>query len=868
MIRSILRQNFKGQRLQVHVTQSCRRRRLTVRGPLHLERGETTNSSYSQSAAFFSSSYYDYGEQSAAEDVGLINKPTDETLLEEEDDSNNNGDDGTGTSQTGEMSVDKFLDMEDELNDFVQSQSWRTSRDNIDHSLRLLSKMVREYEANPQLWEEHDLKHWAGGRYPRCAKLLDEILTNWMNWWPENRHRAQDIGPKTMYDLVNNLSSGSPPLQLTDKTYSILVSAASKGASDPRTVPMFAEKMLDHVLEESTKNPLLRPSNIFFNAVLAAWSRSGLPEAAERVESLFNSMCSLYEDGILDHPPDDASYVARMQAASIGRDREVPHRVTAILDEMKEFPFERVEPNTAAYRMAIHAWIHSKEPQSTQKAYTLFVEIVRKYMSTRDEQVLIDTDLFSIMISTLAKAKESEKAEEIFELLKELRDSTGDHRFDPSTKVLLGMIIAHRYSRQAGSSEKAHAILLHLEASRGFIPKRSYYVDVLKALIECKTESSLDRAEQLLARMVHHQSKNKATNMLFDKQLHDQVVLAWSRNTKVRDAPVRAERLLQTMHDVSKQLKNDKIGPDEQTYSHVMAAWRRSQDSSAPDRAEKLFLQMLQRYDRGDVRMKPNLMHYTTLIATVARSSQPDVPARAQTLFDDAISRYEATGDKTWQPDSYLYNAMMVVYRNVGNAVAAEKLFLELYESYVDSRDTNLMPSSRCFNTLLEAWINSNSPESHDKAKFLFDSMVEFSEEDLLNVPPDGHTFKLMIDMVASSGQDDAAEQADKYLELLKAAPILENQLGHGKIFASYLSVIGAWCTGKTDNDKAMARAEVLVAELIGLAQSGKIPHPTRTEYARFASIVSESKLPEKYSRAVSALQGGGKDLRQEDGEL
>ena len=127
--------------------------------------------------------------------------------------------------------------------------------------------------------------------------------------------------------------------------------------------------------------------------------------------------------------------------------------------------------------------------------------------------------------------------------------------------------------------------------------------------------------------------------------------------------------------------------------------------------------------------------------------------------------------------------------------------------------------------------------------------MVEFSEENVLHVPPDCNTFHLMIEMMARS---NAVEEADKYLELLKASPILETR--HGKIFSCYLTTISAWCETRTS--AATARAEVLVDELIELVRSGKIPTPSQSERARLVSIVHKSSVSSATVKGVKVVGG------------
>jgi pentatricopeptide repeat protein len=761
-----------------------------------------------------------------------------------------------GPHAAGQMKLEQFLQLEGELRGFV-SDSSRMTRGDIEHSLLLLCRLIREHEANPSLLDEYEMTHWIIGKYPRCTKLLDGILTKWAIWWSENGSEYEALSPEAMYQLVDNFGSGTPPLQLTANTLGILISAAAKNF-EPKSAPMFAEMLLDRMLEESTLNPHMRPSNLVFKWVILAWSKSGLPEASTRVEALHNIMCSMFDDDIIEYPPDIATYIARMQTVIKSDKRNAPWRLSEILDEMKNSPYHSVKPSTAAYRLVIDSWIHSDEKESMQKAYTLFKEIFQLYLATRDEGVLVDVDLFAMMISTLAKKGEYGKAEEVFELLKELQKSTGDHRFEPNTAVLQGMIIAYSKSRKPGAVEKADSMLTYLEDlaanDKAKIPKHGYYNDVAEAYADRKTVDALKRAEQLLEKMIKYHLAG-VPNMAPKKSLYHHLIRSWSRSPH-EDAAFRAERILQTMHNVAETQCNHRIAPDEQSYFHTMMAWSRSTNAAAPDRAEMLLLKMLDQFDRGDMTMKPSILHYTILLSTFAKCTLPDGPARAQTIFDDAIERYEASGDSSMQPDSFFYTSMMSVLANAGDSTAAENLFLKMYEAYVDKKQKKMIPTTRSFNVLLEACIKSGTPEAHKKARYIFDSMVEFTEERVLSVPPDGQTYNLMIEMMAKSDLEDSADQAEKYLDLMKAAPLLKEKLGEVFIFSAYASAIEAWCWSK--HDHSTTRVEALIDELVGLTKSGNIPRPTRTKYDRFLRVLANNKVPERLVTKVMALQVDG----------
>ena len=381
------------------------------------------------------------------------------------------------------------------------------------------------------------------------------------------------------------------------------------------------------------------------------------------------------------------------------------------------------------------------------------MELVHAYMSSRDEKIMIDGDFFSMMISTLAKERECDKAEEVFNLLKELFNATKDKRFEPNTRTMLGMIIAYSKRGTLEAARKAESILVELEdlaRTKGNganqLPKRGYYSDVLRALVKGTRRDGLDRAEKLLTRMVGNHEAGWP-NALPDKGLYDMVLDGWSR-IRSKDAPVRAERLLQTMRDTSAKLRRSDMKPDEKSYFHAITAWARSDDLDAPSRAERLFFDMLEHYNKGDPTMKPSMIHYTTLINCWARSNHPDGPLRAQQAFETVLSFYEA-GDKDFEPDSQLYTSLMRAWARKGEATTVESIFLQMFETYATSKRKTMMPSTMSFNVLLDAWLKSGHSEAHKKAELVYNSMVEFAEEQTLNVPPDAYTFSTMIAIMA-----------------------------------------------------------------------------------------------------------------------
>ena len=759
----------------------------------------------------------------------------------------------------GELSLEEFLGMESTLNWGLSHIP--VSRDSIEEALTIYRRLIQEYEANsllnPQIYE---MAHWFEGNYPRSAKLLDGILTVWYKWWI--RHpKETDLNPEEMLALVENLRSGNPPLPLTDKSFCVIIAAASKGKS-PKKAAYFADQRLEQLLKESLHDTRLRPSNITLNTVLNAWAKSGLPNAPEKVKTLFHKIEHLYRDGKIDQPPDEAAHICLMQAWSKSGRKETPFKVEEILDSMKNSTTRHVTPTIPAYRLAIHAWVKSDEKFACERVHALFVELINLYMSG-DEQMELDADFFSVVISKLARERKSEMAEEVFQLLEQL--SIRDPKLEPSSRVLLGMVIAYSKSRKPGSTEKAESILLNLQEKAEanddmeLLPRRGYYGDVIMGLAKSRLSDGADRAEALLYKMIDFHLVG-VPGMLPDRQLFDTVILSWSRH-KSHDAAQRAEALLNTMKQLSKKYQSKATKPDERSYFNVLTAYGRSKDTNAPERAEKLFYDMLQQHNEGDVTMKPSMAHYTTLVSCWARSGHQDGPSRAQTIFDAAMELYRAGGmDSSFKPDRNLYASLMRAWSKVGEASIVEGLFLELFELYSAEGRRNVTPDTFCFNIMLEAWLNSENPDAHEKARIIFESMLDFTSDGTLHVPPDGITYQLMIKILKNSQAADAGERAVKYLEMFKTTLMQSDRRERTKAFHCYVSTIEA--CHKSPAQDARMKADALIDELNELTKNGTLPTPSRSEYIHFLAVVAKNGTPVKSGAAKALLKTPSNELK------
>ena len=76
------------------------------------------------------------------------------------------------------------------------------------------------------------------------------------------------------------------------------------------------------------------------------------------------------------------------------------------------------------------------------------------------------------------------------------------------------------------------------------------------------------------------------------------VINAWSKSGE-KDAPIRAEALLQRMKDLAELTGDADVMPDVVSFNSAIDAWAKSGDTIAPHRAEQILQRMQDLHDEG-----------------------------------------------------------------------------------------------------------------------------------------------------------------------------------------------------------------------------------------------------------------------------
>lgn len=76
--------------------------------------------------------------------------------------------------------------------------------------------------------------------------------------------------------------------------------------------------------------------------------------------------------------------------------------------------------------------------------------------------------------------------------------------------------------------------------------------------------------------------------------------------------------------------------PQQATFTVILAAWRRSKDRNAAERATKVLMQMHQLYDNSILLHKPDFKSYQTVLDTWEKSSSRDAAQKAEEFLSSS----------------------------------------------------------------------------------------------------------------------------------------------------------------------------------------------------------------------------------------
>lgn len=250
--------------------------------------------------------------------------------------------------------------------------------------------------------------------------------------------------------------------------------------------------------------------------------------------------------------------------------------------------------------------------------------------------------------------------------------------------------------------------------------------------------AAAERCEQIVSAMQQQEP-------LPDLSSFKAALMAWRQASgEASYSPLRAQRLLEWMIDLSKSGENADVLPDADCFDLVLQTWSRSRLPTAPQQAEHVLGVMERLYEStGLEKLKPRTLSFNAVLAAWSKSGAPTAADRASNILA-FMELLEAEGDETVAPDAVSYaTVMMALTHAEDQAPAAAKA--DAFLQHVLKHD-RLVPDTILFNTAMGCWAKATSVNgAYRRARAILDCQIEVYNSGCDNSKPDVYGFTSVI---------------------------------------------------------------------------------------------------------------------------
>jgi pentatricopeptide repeat protein len=716
--------------------------------------------------------------------------------------------------------------------------------------------------------------------------LMSTDSLNWVvNSWRLCAARKDSLLPLTLQEMMPRLNrySESGLVRPNVQTYTMVIDAI-RYTEDPSRAPLTAESLLEVMLRmrDKHKDVSLSPNKVTISSILHLWSRSGLPEAPQRVEQHLETLKKWYEESNDSEReqfrPDERVYATVISTWAKSGSQHAGRRAAELLQEMKETP--GLEPNEVVYSAVLDAMAKSGQ---ADEARALLNEMLRLYSTKRgNTTVQPGVYAFSCVMAAYAQAGQAEAAQGVLQEMETLYEQTRDDKFRPNTvcySILIGAFAA------TGEPRRAEAILQRMMESPydSLRPNLVSFNQVLHAWAKSGKVDAVERATAILDRIELLHQSNGESFLKPDQKSYNNLLNCYANSPNPRKYAPLAQQKLEWMHmqddasvkpsrvsysivlrawckaglpqkadgllrDISRLYRDSKtsiVAPHVDLFITVIAGWAVSKDPQAPQRVEALLKLMEDLHDKEGLETKPNQIAYNAFLDCLSRSGNPNAAQRAETILRRMQAQWRA-GFASIKPDIVSFTSVIAAWSRSKDAVAperAEALFREMQES----GDGDLQPNPLTYNALMSTFSRHNRPF---KVQTVFDAMETRYKAGDSSARPSFPAYTTLLQAWAKAAEPEraAAVLADMVQKFETG------DLERKPDTRSFNTVLQAWY--RSTRPDAADKAEEGLASMHSLAVSGRFNvRPDLFTYSCVISAHVKSGRPDSAERAHKLLQ-------------
>jgi hypothetical protein len=236
----------------------------------------------------------------------------------------------------------------------------------------------------------------------------------------------------------------------------------------------------------------------------------------------------------------------------------------------------------------------------------------------------------------------------------------------------------------------------------------------------------------------------------------------------------KTEDMAASIENLLVKMEKQNLLPSQSTMTPILTALSREGNVNEVLRLLKWMEDMYQ--NRGWDIIRPNKIHFNTVISAISRTESPstDCGNQAMRILDNMKDFYISGKNVDARPDLVTYNSVLNAIakeassndskrsRNDNdNHVRAEMLLSRMEEG---SEGDHIAPDLVSYNTVLSAYMNSNSTTAATEAQELLQRMIEH------DIDPDLLSYTMCINALAKSKLEGSAQKAEDLLDILEKA--------------------------------------------------------------------------------------------------
>eukprot|EP00804_Cyclotella_cryptica_P003352 CCRYP_012839-RA/>CCRYP_012839-RA protein AED:0.08 eAED:0.08 QI:268/1/1/1/0.71/0.5/8/3023/1411 len=249
--------------------------------------------------------------------------------------------------------------------------------------------------------------------------------------------------------------------------------------------------------------------------------------------------------------------------------------------------------------------------------------------------------------------------------------------------------------------------------------------------------------------------------------------------TRAKNAfnPLYAGRAAESI--LSRMLARD-FRPDAYTFASVLNTYQRIPNGrlDAALAADGVVRGMESLHLHGRVDDPPDVFHYTMVCACWSRSGEQGVAGERCSQILRHMHERDKAGFPRSRPNIRTYNAVIDAHAHNGRLLEAEDMLRSMVDAYessaarsmdgIEDEELPVRPDSFSFNTVIQQWARSRSPEGGRRAESILERLIQFHNNGNADVRPDERSFAYVIHHYTKGSGRMAPDAPDRALMLLR----------------------------------------------------------------------------------------------------